>query len=170
MSRFLPFLILPLLAACAHHEPITARPAHWPQQQQAAPAPPPAAPDAKPMDLAAVAAAYNGACSSGQRLSNNCAHFLADAIIRAGYDDLLTSELVTARCPAGRPVRAQDMLKWFQANATEFHLGIPQDDGLWFGYQEKPGRRHVLLLDTDTGAFYGTDHCKDWPVQWFYRW
>jgi len=158
-----------MLAACAHQQPITARPIHWgtatppeerPAEAQASPA----------LDFKAVAAAYNGTCASNQRLSNNCAHYLADAIIRAGNDDLLTSELVTQRCAAGRPIRAQDMLKWFQANATEFHLGIPENDGLWFGYQEKPGRRHVLLLDSDTGRYYGTDHCKDWPVQWFYRW
>ena len=165
LTTLLPLLLF--LAACAHHEPITASPTHW--GDRAAPSTPPE-PAGKPMDMRAVAAAYSGSCSSGQRLSNNCAHFLADAIIRAGCDDLLTSDLVTERCPAGRPIRAQDLLKWFQANATDFHMGIPENDGLWFGYQEKPGRRHVLLLDSDTGRFYGTDHCKDWPVQWFYRW
>lgn len=170
----LVLLLIPLLAACAHQGPLSPGPLPWHSAQGAheAPKPPPetAASPGRPMDFAAVAAAYTGTCVSGERLSNNCAHFLGDAIIRAGHDDLLTSEHITVRCPAGRPIRAQEMLRWFQHHATEFHLGIPENSGWWFGYQEKPGRRHVLLLNSDTGAYYGTDHCTDWPVQWFYRW
>ena len=48
-----------------------------------------------------VAKAYNEACVGGGRESNNCAHYLADAFIRAGYTDLKTSKLITERCKRG---------------------------------------------------------------------
>lgn len=123
--------------------------------------------------LADVAKAYNESCVGGGRESNNCAHYLADAFIRAGYTDLKTSKLITERCKcgAGRAVRSQDLLKWFQAQSRTFHQGRPEPNtGYWAGYQEKPGDRHVTLIDTATGKFYGTADCKDWPVQWFYQW
>ncbi len=120
-----------------------------------------------------VAKAYNEACVGGGRESNNCAHYLADAFIRAGYTDLKTSKLITERCKcgAGRAVRSQDLLKWFQEKSLRFHQGRPEaNTGFWAAYQEKPGDRHVTLIDTATGKFYGTADCKDWPVQWYYQW
>jgi hypothetical protein len=63
------------------------------------------------------------------------------------------------------------MLKWFQVKAERFHSGrLEPNTGYWASYQEKPGRRHVTILDTSTGKFYGTADCKDWPVQWNYQW
>lgn len=121
--------------------------------------------------LAEVAKRYQRGCECGTRLSNNCAHYLSNAFIRAGYKELLSSRHVSERCAAGRPVRAQDMLKWFQSKSKRFHNGIPsRGTGLWAVYQEKPNRRHVLLLDSNTGRYYGTDNCVDWPVQWYYQW
>jgi hypothetical protein len=121
--------------------------------------------------LAEVAAAYERGCVCGGRLSNNCAHYLSNAFIRAGYTELLDAPVIESRCTAGRPIRAQDMLRWFQHRAQRFHSGIPpKGTGLWAGYQEKPNRRHVLIYDADTGRYYGTDHCENWPVQWFYQW
>lgn len=123
--------------------------------------------------LADVAKAYNESCAGGGRESNNCAHYLADAFIRAGYTDLKSTTLVTERCKcgAGRAVRAQDLLKWFQAQSKTFHQGRPDPNtGYWAAYQEKPGDRHVTLIDTATGKFYGTADCKDWPIQWYYQW
>lgn len=123
--------------------------------------------------MSKVAAHYSGRCVGGQRMSNNCAHFLSDAFIRAGYVELLDSPLITERCQcgAGRPVRAQDMLAWFQSKSKRFHQGIPPaKTGVWAMYQEKPNRHHVLLYDSDTGRYYGTDNCVNWPVQWAYQW
>ena len=120
-----------------------------------------------------VARAYTETCVGGQRESNNCAHFLSDAFIRAGYTELLDSELITERCLCGegRVVRAQDMLKWFQSKSQRFHTGrLEPNTGFWATYQEKAGRRHVTILDTRTGKFYGTADCKNWPVQWNYQW
>lgn len=120
-----------------------------------------------------VAKAYTETCVGGDRESNNCAHFLSDAFIRAGYTELLTSELVTERCTcgAGRVVRAQDMLRWFQSRKKTFHEGrVEPNTGFWATYQEKPGRRHVTILDSNTGKFYGTADCKNWPIQWNYQW
>ncbi|MBX3180889.1 MAG: hypothetical protein KF886_26375 [Candidatus Hydrogenedentes bacterium] len=118
-----------------------------------------------------AAKAYNETCAGGDRVSNNCAHFLSDAFIRAGFTELETSDLITERCPHGRPLRAQEMLKWFQSKAERFHSGrLEPNTGYWASYQEKPGRRHVTILDTSTGKFYGTADCKDWPVQWNYQW
>lgn len=130
------------------------------------------APDYRP-SLEDVARAYNESCVGGGRESNNCAHYLADAFIRAGFTDLKTTEFVTERCKcgAGRAVRAQELLKWFQARSLRFHQGRPPaNSGYWAAYQEKPGDRHVTLIDTATGKFYGTADCPDWPVQWYYQW
>jgi hypothetical protein len=123
--------------------------------------------------LREVAMAYTETCVGGDRESNNCAHFLSDAFIRAGYTELLDSDLVTQRCKcgAGRVVRAQDMLKWFQSKHKRFHTGrVKPGTGFWATYQEKPGRRHVTILDSNTGKFYGTADCKNWPTQWNYQW
>lgn len=129
------------------------------------------APQAYTPTLEDAAKAYTETCAGGDRVSNNCAHYLADAFLRAGFTELEDSELITERCPHGRPLRAQEMLKWFQAKAERFHTGRPApNSGYWACYQEKPGRRHVTILDTNTGKFYGTADCKDWPVQWNYQW
>ena len=123
--------------------------------------------------LEQVAKAYTQTCVAGDRESNNCAHFLSDAFIRAGYTELLDSPLVTQRCKggAGRVVRAQDMLKWFQSKAKRFHSGrLKPNTGYWACYQEKPGRHHVTIIDSSTGKYYGTTDCKNWPIQWNYQW
>ena len=123
--------------------------------------------------LAVVAKQYTGTCVGGQRESNNCAHFLSDAFIRAGYTELLKRREVVERCRCGanRVVRAQDMLKWFQEKAERFQAGTPEKGtGMWAAYQEKPNKRHVLIYDADTGKYYGTDNCVNWPVQWYYQW
>ena len=102
---------------------------------------------------------------------HNCTHFLSNALIRAGYSELIDSPIFTIRCPKKRPVRAQEMLKWFQAKALRFKQGpLEKNSGIWASYQEKPGGRHVLLIDTDHDRFYGTANCEKWPVQWHYQW
>lgn len=163
LSLILLCLIAASLASGCLHSSSEARRLRWDT------AAPPLSGRAIPLEKAARA--YERGCVCGRRLSNNCAHYLSNAFIRAGYTELLDAPAIETRCTAGRPIRAQDMLRWFQHRAERFHSGIPpKGTGLWAGYQEKPNRRHVLLYDADTGRYYGTDHCKDWPVQWFYQW
>ncbi len=121
--------------------------------------------------LKKVAKNYERGCVCGTRLSNNCAHYLANAFILAGYDELLKDPEIGERCPAGRPIRAQDMMHWFQRKAKRFQQGkLERGTGLWATYQEKPNRRHVLISDSDSQRYYGTDNCLSWPVQWHYQW
>ena len=121
--------------------------------------------------LTKVSKKYRRGCACGVRLSNNCAHYLSNAFIEAGYTELLEVPWITERCKAGRVIRAQDMLKWFQEKRGQFHLGTPPPkSGLWATYQEKPDRRHVLITDTNKNTYYGTDNCLTWPTQWHYQW
>ena len=101
---------------------------------------------------------YTGGCdfeNGNNHYENDCAHFLSNAFIRAGYTELLTSGLISARdskCSSSsrRPIRAYDMLKWFQKMETKFLSGpLEPDTGTWAVYQEKPGWKHVLIFDTD---------------------
>lgn len=163
LRRILPCLVLLLAMGCATTgKPISTGLGDAPKD------PAPAAP--RP-SLEDVAAAYTQTCACGERLSNNCAHFLSDAFIRAGYYELKTSDAFTTRCTAKRPIRAQEVMHWFQTQATTFSEKRPDGGtGMWAVYQEKPNRRHVTVIDMNTGIFYGTDDCKSWPVQWFYKW
>lgn len=160
--KWLPILIMGLaLAGCATTSPPMSTGFHDAPEPTAAPRP----------TLEDVAAAYTQTCACGERLSNNCAHFLSDAFIRAGYTELKTSDAFTTRCKAGRPIRAQEVMHWFQTQADTFTEVRPDGGtGMWAVYQEKPNRRHVTVIDMNTGIFYGTDDCKTWPVQWFYKW
>ena len=111
-----------------------------------------------------AAKAYNETCAGGDRVSNNCAHFLSDAFIRAGFTELETSDLITERCPHGRPLRAQEMLKWFQSKAERFHSGrLEPNTGYWASYQENPrrscdhtGHQHRVYARQRTGRCSGT--------------
>ena len=122
------------------------------------------------LSLNNVGAKYYNGCTCGTRYDNNCAHFLSNAFILAGYTDLLTSSLITERCPHKRPIRAQDMLKWFQAKQTGFHGGrVQRNSGWWATYQETRGWQHVVVIDANSWVHYGTGDYYDWPVQWNYR-
>jgi hypothetical protein len=124
--------------------------------------------------LSDVAKRYHEGCVCGDRSTfteHNCTHYLSNAFIEAGYTELLDSPMFTVRCTEGRPVRAQELMKWFQQKSAKFHAGrVEPNSGYWASYQEKPGWRHVTLLDADTGKFYGTADCPTWPVQWNYQW
>ncbi len=127
-------------------------------------------PDVGIFSLRGVCDVYYEGCVCGHSYPNNCAHFLSNAFIRAGYTDLLTSSTVSERCAQRRPIRAQDMLRWFQAKQTRFYNGrISQNTGIWATYQEKPGWRHVVVIDTDRWLHYGTGDYWDWPVQYNYK-
>lgn len=154
-------LVLFVASGCATRQPVRSA-LSWKRDT------PPPAPQAS---LETVAGKYYRGCDCGTRLSNNCAHFLSNAFILAGYTELLDSPLIAERCPAGRPIRAQDMLRWFQSKSRNFHAGIPASGtGFYAAYQEKPDRRHVMILDTGSGKYFGTDNCVAWPVQWYYQW
>ncbi len=122
------------------------------------------------LSLRAVCDQYYKGCTCGTTYQNNCAHYLSNAFILAGYRDLLTSSLITARCPHKRPIRALDMLKWFKAKKTGFRgTRIQRNTGIWAVYQETSGWQHVVVIDTDRWLHYGTGDHWDWPVQWNYR-
>jgi hypothetical protein len=103
---------------------------------------------------------------------HNCTHYLSNAYILAGFTELLDWEGFTERCKAGRPVRAQEFLKWMQTKAVRYSQGRPPaNSGIWAGYQEKDGlRHHILIIDTDRQKYFGTTDCVSWPIQWFYQW
>jgi hypothetical protein len=111
--------------------------------------------------IAAAAAAYNGACVGGDHYANNCAHFLSDAFIRAGFSELLAGQAADsdfhARCGtrAKRPIRARDMWQWFQSKATTTATTITRNTGMWAVFQLDESvywGGHVLIIDTDAWA------------------
>lgn len=74
-----------------------------------------------PASIGSAYSAYRGRCEYGERLENNCAHYLSDAFIRAGYTELDGGEGRYARthngravCKAGRPIRARELREWFR--------------------------------------------------------
>lgn len=128
--------------------------------------------------IAAVAAAYNGKCVGGDHYQNNCAHYLSDAFIRAGYDELeaghAADHFITARCgtSAKRAIRARDMWKWFESKATETANTLTRDSGIWAVFQLDEAiywGGHVLIVDTDSWTWYGTGFHPAWN-QYAYRW
>lgn len=134
--------------------------------------------------LATAFSNYRGSCDCGEDLGNNCAHYLSDALIRAGYTALDggTGALYRRRngrvvCKAGRPVRARELRDWFAGQATDTHSGEPADDSrYWAVYQERAadGQGHVLIHHhTGTGTAYdwrGTGDYPSWRTQDHYTW
>ena len=129
---------------------------------------------------------YRGQCDCGEHLENNCAHFLSDALIRAGYNELDggVGGLYRRRngrivCKAGRPVRARELRDWFAGRATDTTDREPNDNRYWAVYQHDgyPGG-HVVIhhhtTSTDsTGTSYtsaGTGDFPTWPSQSHYTW
>ena len=128
--------------------------------------------------IVAAAGAYSGQCTGGDRYANNCAHFLSDAFIRAGYDELLVGHsadhFISARCgtPAKRAIRARDMWQWFQSMATATCTQMVRNTGMWSVFQldEKVyWGGHVVIIDTDRWTFHGTGCHWDWD-QHGYKW
>jgi hypothetical protein len=70
--------------------------------------------------IAGAAALFRKQCAGGDSYENNCAHYLSDAFLRAGYTELESpAPCINARCgtTAKRPIRARDMWCWFKAMA-----------------------------------------------------
>ena len=146
--------------------------------------------NAPKLSLASVATYWNNSCALQDAEVNNCAHFLSDAFIRAGYSELKkinANPLITLYCDwnvpqktgDARPVRALDMKNWFNSKATERETTIQSNRGFWAVYQERQsdGQGHVLLYNSDSRQVYGTlDPSTGVPyffstwLQFFYKW
>lgn len=125
--------------------------------------------------LESVAAYWANSCVGKDTYTNNCAHFLSDAFIRAGYAELsASSPCINARCdtPAKRPIRARDMWCWFQSKATKTSTTLTKNTGWWASFQLDESvywGGHVVLLDSNNWKYYGTGWYPDWD-QHLYQW
>jgi len=121
--------------------------------------------------LSSVGANWRNSCAGGDRFSNNCAHFLSDAFIRAGYTDL---QGFGERCytPAKRPIRAREMWSWFNTRAVRRCNTVQRNTGWWAVFQLDESvywGGHVALLDSDSWQYYGTGWYANWR-QHLYQW
>jgi hypothetical protein len=81
---------------------------------------------------------FANSCAGGDRYENNCAHFLSNAFIRAGFGELRNAnDCIDARCSteAKRPIRARDMWCWFKSKASESVGVVERNTGLWAVFQ-----------------------------------
>jgi hypothetical protein len=135
---------------------------------------PPTAP-ADPVILGAVPQYWMRACQGGDAYENNCAHYLSDAMIRAGFAQLNPpSDCINARCNTSRkrPIRARDMWCWFKTMATSTNTAPTKGTGIWAVFQLDEAEYwggHVVLLDSDSWLYYGTAWYHDWD-QYLYKW
>jgi hypothetical protein len=114
---------------------------------------------------------YRGRCECGEAYVNNCAHYLTDAMVRAGLPKPFPNAY--EKCPKGRLKRAKETLEWFKTFKTGFkenHQGLALT-GYWFVYQEDAsGQGHVCVHLEASGSFTvrGTGDYSGWPVTWHY--
>jgi hypothetical protein len=140
--------------------------------------------------FASVAANWtqpNGGCALGNTPPNNCAHYLSDAFIKAGYSELLKRnsqgqgifhywcDIITPPNTVNlnaRPIRAREMWSWFKTMATTNQTTKPTNSGFWAVFQTDPVYvpGHVLLYDSSNNRVYGTGAYWDWAEQYFYQW
>jgi hypothetical protein len=122
--------------------------------------------------LCGVGAAWTNSCIHGDRYPSNCAHFLSDAFIRAGYTELLPpNEHISASCPSKRPIRAREMWGWFKSKAVRSSHTVTRNTGWWAVFQLNERvywGGHVVLLDSDSWQYYGTGWYKNWN-QYLYQ-
>jgi hypothetical protein len=127
--------------------------------------------------IALTAAHFTESCVGAGRFDNNCAHFLANAFVLAGYQELLRPQsFIGARCyrlPPGssspgcdpaskRPVRAREMDKWFDRKATRKRdlRGTPAETvEERFKSIKNTGFWAVFQRDTAPGAYWGGHVC-----------
>jgi hypothetical protein len=112
---------------------------------------------------------YRGKCECGVTYDNNCAHFLTDAMVRAGLPSAFP--VASEKCSAGRLIRAKECLAWFRDISTGFAANHDSlSSGYWFVYQESGGQGHVCihLEGGDKYSWKGTTDLPNWPVQWHY--
>lgn len=136
--------------------------------------------------IALAAARFEESCIGGGRFDNNCAHFLANAFVRAGYDDLLRRHaFINARCyrteagstspgcdpAAKRPVRAREMEKWFDYKAAR-SKDLSRTSGETVEERFAPLRNTgfwaVFQRDTSPGGYWGGHACIIDTDSWSY--
>lgn len=125
--------------------------------------------------LSAIGANWFNSCAGGDVQTNNCAHYLSDAFIRAGYTELNPPNVhINARCQtaARRPIRARDMWSWFRSKATVTSSTVQRNTGWWAVFQLDERAYwggHVAVLDSDSWTYYGTGWYANWN-QYLYQW
>jgi hypothetical protein len=130
-------------------------------------------PHRPPKTIAGAASIFRKACDGGDSYENNCAHYLSDAFLRAGFAELQApAPCVTARCgtAAKRPVRARDMWCWFKSMATHTRDTLPKNEGMWTVFQLDEAAYwggHVIIFDSDRNVYYGTAHYPSWKQHCF---
>jgi len=112
---------------------------------------------------------YRGRCECGTQYDNNCAHYLTDAMVRAGLPTPFPAGY--AKCPQGRLIRAKEALAWFRSFSTGFtqdHASL--NSGYWFVYQESGGQGHVCIHGESSDKYWwvGTGDYSNWPVTWHF--
>lgn len=145
--------------------------------------------------IALAAARFEEGCLGGGAYANNCAHFLSNAFIDAGYSELLTNTAqIKARCGPddchppprqGRPIRARNMHEWFKVmggtnrrvfprNSQEQFIRTMTGKGMWAVFEldeESYWGGHVCIVDTDAWKVYGTGMHGYWDwAQYCYQW
>ena len=127
---------------------------------------------------------YKDECKGGGSFANNCAHYLSNAFISAGFSELITNlDCVEVRCNQAdtcdlgkklnhRIIRAKNLRCWFATKSTEKLSKIPRNMGFWAVYQERAadGQGHVAIYDSGTKKHYGTGWFPNWEKQEFYKW
>jgi hypothetical protein len=114
-------------------------------------------------------------CQGGDAYPNNCAHFLSNAFILAGFDELRPpNDCVQARCDtsAKRPIRARDMWCWFRSKAAKSGGAVTKNSGFWTVFQLDESvywGGHVAIIDSNNWKYYGTGWYDDW-TQYSYQW
>lgn len=135
------------------------------------------------MSLEAAWSEFSLSCKCADSYSGtNCAHFLSNALINAGFSDIDGGKGADLRirkgfcvCKHGRPIRAKELRNWFNTKWTK-HSEPPQD-GIIAIYQENSGQGHVLfgkyekgeLTDSKgTGGSEGTGYYSGWNDEYYY--
>ena len=131
------------------------------------------------MSLEAAWKSYSDSCVCGEKLKNNCAHYLSNALIEAGYSSidggsggLFRDENGYCVCKSGRPVRAKELRNTFFTENNWACHDEPRE-GYNLVYQERAadGQGHVLIKKYSGGrkvGHKGTGDYPEWDIQKFY--
>mgnify|MGYP001408018729 CR=1 FL=1 len=127
---------------------------------------------------------FTDSCTCGEDLGNNCAHYLSDAFIRAGYSELDGGKGGLYRrkkgrtvCKHGRPVRARELETWFAAKAKQKSKkndhSKPGFWAVWQGGGTYWGGHVAVHEHKGKGTPHdvrGTGDYPQWPTQNHYTW
>jgi hypothetical protein len=122
-----------------------------------------------------AAKSFTEECAGGDRFANNCAHFLSNAFLLAGFNELKPAgghPCIKARCIRGfrRPIRARNMWCWFDSKAVRKGRDVRRNTGFWAVFQVNSyWGGHVVIIDSDKWKYYGTGWYGDWS-QYSYQW